>query len=171
MKSKVFVILTVVFISVIFFTQFKLINRPVTDNDEGIYLTSFLLVDKGYQAYKKTYFSQPPGFLLSVYPGFVLFEKTLQAARLTVGLWSIVGLLAIIWIGFESKNRWTGLLAASLLLLTSTYFNQSLTFQSDVLITTFSLISLAALIRYGKNFKMIWFIISAFFLNFLWMNK
>jgi 4-amino-4-deoxy-L-arabinose transferase-like glycosyltransferase len=171
MKSNGFIILTAVFLLAIFFTQFKLINRPVADNDEGIYLTSFLLIDKGHQAYKKTFFSQPPGFLLTVYPGFVLFGKTLQASRLTVSLWSIVGLLAIIWIGFELKNKWTGLLAASLLLLIPSYFNQSLTFQSDILITTFSLISLAALIRFGKNLKMIWFIISAFFLNLAFWTK
>ncbi len=171
MKSKIFIILTVVFISVIFFNQFKLINRPVVDNDEGIYLTSFLLVDKGYQAYKKTYFSQPPGFLLSVYPGFVLFGKTLQAARLTISIWSMIGLLAVIWLGFELKNKWTGLLAAGLLSLIPSYFNQSLTFQSDVLITTFSLISLATLIRFGKNFYLPWFIISSFFLNLAFWTK
>jgi len=169
MKNKAFVILTAIFLVVVFFTQLKLINRPVTDNDEGIYLTSFLLVDKGYSAYKQTYFSQPPGYLLSVYPGFILFGKTLQAARLTIGLWSIVGILAILWIGFELKNKWSGLLAVGLLLIIPIYYNQALTFQSDVLITTFSLISLAALIRFLKNHYILWFIISAIFLNLsLW---
>lgn len=171
MKNKVFIILTVIFFSVIFFTQLKLINRPVTDNDEGIYLTSFLLVNKGYKAYKRTYFSQPPGFLLSVYPGFILFGKTLQAARLTVSLWSMIGLLTVVWLGFELKNKWIGLLAAGLLSLTPSYFNQSLIFQSDILITTFSLISLAALIRFGKNFYLPWFIISSFFLNLAFWTK
>lgn len=171
MKSKGFIILTAIFLSVIFFTQFKLINRPVKDNDEGIYLTSFLLVDRGYPAYKKTYFSQPPGFLLAVYPGFILFGKTLQAARFTVGLWSLIGLLAIIWIGFELKNKWIGLLAIGLLFLVPSYFNQSLTFQSDILITTFSLICLAALIKFGKNLHLPWFIISTFFLNLSFWTK
>ena len=171
MKSKGFIILTTIFLSVIFFTQFKLINRPVTDNDEGIYLTSFLLVDKGYPAYKKTYFSQPPGFLLSVYPEFILFGKTLQASRLTVGLWSIIGLMTIIWIGLELKNKWTGLLAISLLFLIPSYSNQSLTFQSDILITTFSLISLATLIRFRKNYYLPWFIISSIFLNLTFWTK
>ncbi|RJQ38604.1 hypothetical protein C4559_00650 [Candidatus Microgenomates bacterium] len=169
MKGKIFIILMAVFLSIVFFTQFKLINKPVTDNDEGIYLTSFLLVDKGYSAYKQTYFSQPPGFLLSVYPGFILFGKTLQAARLTISLWSIIGLLAILWLGFELKNKWSGLLAVSLLLIIPTYYNQSLTFQSDILITTFSMISFVGLIRYIKSHYIPWFIISVFFLNLsLW---
>jgi len=171
MKSKGFIILTAIFLLVIFFTQFKLINRPSTDNDEGIYLTSFLLVDRGYPAYKKTFFSQPPGFLLSVYPGFILFGKTLQAARITIGIWSIIGLLALIWIGFELKNKWTGLLAASLLFLIPSYYNQTLTLQSDILVTTFSLLSLAALIRFRKNFHLLWFIISTIFLNLAFWTK
>lgn len=171
MKNKNLIILTAVFLLVIFFTQLKLINRPVADNDEGIYLTSFLLVDKGNPAYKKTYFSQPPGFLLSIYPGFILFGKTLPAARLAISLWSLIGLLVIIWIGFELKNIWLGLLAISILLITPSYFNQTLTFQSDILVTTFSLISLVALIRFKKNLYLPWFIISTIFLNLAFWTK
>lgn len=171
MKSKSFILLTTIFLLVIFFTQFKLINRPSTDNDEGIYLTSFLLVDRGYPAYKKTYFSQPPGFLLSVYPGFAIFGKTLQSARLTIGIWSMVGLLAIILLGFELINIWTGLLAISFLFLAPSYFNQTLTFQSDILITTFSLLSLVTIIKFRKNFQLCWFIISTIFLNLAFWTK
>lgn len=171
MKNKMFVVLTTIFLLVIFFTQFKLIKRPVLDNDEGIYLTSFLLVDKGYPAYKKTYFSQPPGYLLSVYPGFILFGKTLPAARLTIGFWSIIGLLTILWLSFELKNKWSGLLAIGLLFIIPSYYNQTLTFQSDILITTFSLISLTALIKFKDKYHFPWFIISAMFLNLAFWTK
>lgn len=171
MKSKVFIILITIFLLVIFVTQFKLINRPIVDNDEGIYLTSFLLVDRGFPAYKKTYFSQPPGFLLSVYPGFKLFGSNLQAARLTISLWSIIGTLAIIWIGFELKNIWAGLLLIVLLNIIPTYYNQALVFQSDILVTTFSLISFGALLRFGKKINLFWFIVSIFFLNLTFWTK
>ena len=171
MKSKSFILLTAIFLLVIFFTQFKLINRPSTDNDEGIYLTSFLLVDRGSPAYKETFFSQPPGFLLSAYPGFVLFGKTLQSARSTIGIWSLIGLLAILWIGFELKNRWVGLFAISLLFLIPSYYNQTLTFQSDILISTFSLLSLTALIRFSKSLHLFWFITSVLFLNLAFWTK
>ena len=171
MKNKKFFILVAIFIITIFFSQLKLINRPIADNDEGIYLTSFLLVDKGYSAYKQTYFSQPPGFLLSVYPGFISLGKTLQAARLTISLWSFIGLLAVIWLGIELKNKWAGLLAVCLLLVIPTYYNQSLTFQSDILITTFSLISLVTLTKFIKNHYIPWFIISAIFLNLSFWTK
>ncbi len=171
MKSKGLIILTTIFLLIIIFTQFKLINRPVTDNDEGIYLTSFLLVNRGYPAYKKTYFSQPPGFLLTVYPGFILFGKTLQSARMTIGFWSMIGLLTIIWIGFELKNKWAGLFAISLLFLIPSYFNQTLMFQSDILVSIFSLLSLAALIRFSKSLRLFWFIISVLFLNLAFWTK
>lgn len=171
MKNKSFILLIAIFLLVIFFSQFKLINHPVRDNDEGIYLTSFLLLDRGSQAYKETFFSQPPGFLLSVYPGFMLFGKTLQSARFTIGIWSLIGLLAILWISFELKNRWAGLLAISLLFLIPSYYNQTLTFQSDILISTFSLLSLAALIRFGKSLRLFWFIILVLFLNLAFWTK
>ncbi len=171
MKDKSFILITVIFLLVIFFTQFKLINHPVKDNDEGIYLTSFLLVNKGRPAYKETFFSQPPGFLLSIYPGFVLFGKTLQSARLTVGLWSLIGLLAIMWISFELKNKWTGLLSISLLFLIPSYYNQTLTFQSDILISTFSLLSMASLIRFSKFRRLFWFILSVLFINLAFWTK
>lgn len=165
MNNKVFFILVIIFLSVIIFTQLKLINRSVVDNDEGIYLTSFLLIDKGNLPYKKTYFSQPPGFLLSTYPGFILFGKTLQATRLTIGLWSLVGLLAILWV-VDS-----GLLAVGLLLLIPTYYNQSLTFQSDILVTTFSLLSFATLMKFREKLNEKWFIVSVLFLNFAFWTK
>ncbi len=171
MKYKSFIILTAIFLIVIFFSQFKLINHPVYDNDEGIYLTSFFLVDRAHLPYKETFFSQPPGFLLSIYPGFILFGKTLQSARFTIGIWSMIGLLAILWIGFELKNKWTGLLAISLLFLIPSYYNQTLTFQSDVLVTTFSLINLVTLIKFREKLQKQWFIISVLFLNLAFWTK
>jgi 4-amino-4-deoxy-L-arabinose transferase-like glycosyltransferase len=171
MKNKGFIFITTIFLLIIFFSQLKLVNHPVKDNDEGIYLTSFLLVDRGHPAYKETFFSQPPGFLLSVYPGFMLFGKTLQSARFTIGIWSLIGLLAILWIGFELKNKWAGLFAIALLFLIPSYYNQSLTFQSDILISTFSLLSLAALIRFGKSLRLFWFVVSVLFLNLAFWTK
>ena len=76
-----------------------------------------ICVSNGHPAYKETFLSQPPGFLLSIYPGFILLGKSLQAARLTIDLWSLVGLLAIIWLCIELKNKWAGILAIGILYL------------------------------------------------------
>jgi 4-amino-4-deoxy-L-arabinose transferase-like glycosyltransferase len=151
--------------------QLHLINQPLRDNDEGIYLTTFLLITKNYPAYKQTFLSQPPGFLLSVYPGFIFFGKTLQAARLTIALWSLAGLIAIVYICHELKNRWAGVLALGLLYLIPIYYNQTLTFQSDALANAFSLIALAAVIRYALKQSFLWYIISVIFLNLAFWTK
>lgn len=171
MKKFGFTILVAAFLTAIFLSQLKLINRPIRENDEGIYLTTFHLINAGHPAYKQTFFSQLPGFLLTVYPGFVVFGKTLPAARLTIGLWSIIGLLAAIWLGFELKNKFVGLFTIGLLYLMPYYTNQTLTFQSDILISVFSLLSLASFLRFVRLSHLRWFIISIFFLNLAFWTK
>ncbi|MFH0979563.1 MAG: glycosyltransferase family 39 protein [Candidatus Roizmanbacteria bacterium] len=171
MKKIGFIVLVSILTAFIFLSQIKLASRPVYENDEGIYLTSFLLIDKGHPAYKETFFSQPPGFLLTAYPGFALFGKTLIAARLTVGFWSVVGLLTILWISFELGNKLIGILTIGILYLIRYYTNQTLTFQSDIIVTTFSLLSLVSVLRYFKSQKLTWFIMAVFFLNFAFWTK
>ena len=153
----------------LFISNLFLINRPVADNDEGIYLTTFSLIQRGHQAYQETFLSQPPGFLLSVFPGFLFLGKTLQAARTTLVVWSVVGMISLFWLGYKLKNLRFAFLAISLLYLMPSYFNQTITFQSDILPVTFSLLSLVfLLISGGKTFG---FIVSAFFLNFAFWTK
>ena len=153
----------------LFISNLFLINRPVADNDEGIYLTTFSLIQRGHQAYQETFLSQPPGFLLSVFPGFLFLGKTLQAARTTLVVWSVVGMISLFWLGYKLKNLRFAFLAISLLYLMPSYFNQTITFQSDILPVTFSLLSLVfLLIPGGKTFG---FIVSAFFLNFAFWTK
>ncbi|MBI2074293.1 MAG: glycosyltransferase family 39 protein [Candidatus Levybacteria bacterium] len=171
MKKIGFIFIVVFFLSLILVTQLQSINSPLKNNDEGIYLTTFLLINSNHSAYKETFLSQPPGFLLSVYPGFILFGKSLQAARLTIGLWSLIGLLAIVWICLELKNPLAAILTLGILYLIPYYFNQTLIFQSDALAIAFSLISLAFLLRFfnTKSFK--WFIVSAIFVNLVFWTK
>ncbi len=171
MKRLHFTLILVLFSIIIFFSQLKLINHPVKDNDEGIYLTTFHLINQGHPPYKETFLSQPPGFLLTVYPGYLLFGKTLAGARLIIGLWSIVGLLVIVWLAFELNSPWLSLWTIGFLYLISYYSNQTLTLQSDTQIGVFSLISLTSLIRFTKSTKSTWLIISIFFLNLAFWTK
>jgi len=171
MKRIGFILIVISFLSVIFTSQLKLVNQQSQEFDEGVYLTTFLLIDKGHLAYKETFLSQPPGFLLSTYPGFVFFGKTLEAARLTIGLWSIIGLLAIVWICIELKNKWAGVFTLGTLYFLPYYFDQTLVFHSDLLITTFSLITLGFIFRYINTNKIIWFTFAAFFINLSFWTK
>ena len=171
MKKIGFVLVVVSFLSIIFLSQLKLINQPVQDYDEGVYLTTFLLISNGHSAYKETFLSQPPGFLLSVYPVFMLLGKSLQAVRQAIGLWSLVGLVSIIWICTELKNRWAGIFTLGILYLTPYYYSQTLIFHSDVLVSTFSLIALASIFRYVNTERLRWFVVATAFLNLAFWTK
>src|SRR3989338_3719239 len=170
MKNK-HVILVVFFLCIIFLYQFKLIYRPIIDKDEGIYTISLLLINNGNPAYRQTFLSQPPGFILAVYSGFKLFGQNLQAARFTIGLWSLIGALAVLWIGCELKNTWQTILAMSLSYLIPTFYIQTNVLQSDILVVTFSLLSLAAMVKFINSKKIFWFVITSFFLNFAFWTK
>lgn len=154
-------ILLILFLIIL--TSFKFLNHPVYDNDEGIYSTTYLLVNAGHPLYKSTFFSQLPGFFLTTYSGFILFGKILPAARLTILLWSIIGLFGILWLAYEIKKIEVGFFTIILLFLIPTYYNQIVTFQSDALVLTFSILSLASLLKYKKGSHLIWFIISIIF--------
>jgi 4-amino-4-deoxy-L-arabinose transferase-like glycosyltransferase len=166
-----FGVLIVLFFLFSLYLQTQLVNRPLQDNDEGIYLTTFLLVNKGYPLYKETFFSQPPGFFYLVYPGFLLFGKTLQAARLTIGLWSIASLSMMVWMCIVLKKKWAALLSLSLLYLIPSYYNQTLIFQSDGLAAALSLITVCFILLFASNRKILFFILSCLFLNLAFLTK
>ena len=64
-----------------------------------------------------------------------------------------------------------GFLAIGFLYLIPSYYRQTLIFQSDIVVGTFSLFSLAATLRFKKTKKIIWLILSTFFLNFAFWTK
>lgn len=148
-----------------------LLQRPFVDNDEGIYLTSFLLVDKGYKLYREVFFSQLPGFFLLVYPGFVSFGKSLLAARLTIFLWSIIGFLGIIWLLKELKKTYLSLIIILAIWLIPKYFNQATILQSDALVPTFSVLTLASLMRFVNKERIIWLVLSLIFFLIGFLTK
>lgn len=171
MERKVAFAVSACFFILVFLSQLKLIHHQVRDNDEGIYLTSFLLMEKGHPAYRETFFSQPPGFILAVYPGFLLLGKTLPSARLVIGFWALAGIAALLWAGAELGNRWAGILAASLLFLMPHYAVQTTVLQSDLVVSSMSLIGLASLLRFLKNGRGIWLFVSLYFMVFAFLTK
>ncbi len=171
MKKDFPLIFASCFLLIFFIFQLHFIQQPVSDNDEGIYTTTFLLISKGHSAYTQTFLSQPPGFLLSVYPLFLLFGKTLHAARLAIVIYSMMGLISLLIIGYELKNFWIGILSIGLLILSQSFANQIHTFQSDGLVNAFTLISFAMLLLFKRDKKIIWYICSIFFLNLSFWTK
>nr|MBA2679854.1 hypothetical protein [Ktedonobacteraceae bacterium] len=52
--------------------------------DEGVYWQTLRSMGAGYRLYSPTFYSQPPAFLLSIYPIYELFGQTLWSARLGI---------------------------------------------------------------------------------------
>ena len=54
--------------------------------DEGVYWQSLRAMSAGSALYRDIFYSQPPGFLLSIYPLYALFGPSLWSARLGIAL-------------------------------------------------------------------------------------
>ena len=171
-----YIVIVAAIIIVILASQVKLANGPLRDNDEGTYATTLALIEHGNLAYKDTFLSQPPAFLLTLYPGFFLLGKSLAAARLTVGIYSLIGLLAIVLLGIELDNMPAALLAIGILywipyFTNQTYYFQTVTLQSDAVAVAFSLASLASFMRFINRRSIAWLLLSSLFFSLAFWTK
>ena len=180
MKNKRIILGFLVVFAIFLFVGLKLTNRLIVENDEGIYWATFLLVNKGYKLYQEISFSQLPGFFLAVYPIFKLFGSSIAAARFGVLFWSTLALLSIVWLGHIRKNLFFSLVSVVLLISIPTFFNQSITLQSDVVATSFSTLSFVFMLIFinyssrqsSKNkFEYLWLFLSSLFFSFAIATK
>jgi len=148
---------------VLFFCAFQLRSYPNSEFDEGVYLAAFKSVQNGFPLYTQTYMSQPPGFFVTTFPLYVAFGSSLEAARLAVFFYSLVGLFAIVWLGWEFNSVVFGFIAISLLYMLPLYYIQILTFHGDSLPAAFSTLALASMLRFRNATLWRWVVLSAFF--------
>jgi len=99
--------------------------------DEGAYWQSLKAMAAGYPLFSVAFSSQPPFFLLGLFPFYQLFGGTIVAARLGVALYSLLGLAAVYYIGRATAGRWAGLLACALLAVDPLYLAESRTLQAE----------------------------------------
>lgn len=114
-------------------TRLHQLNLPIDRDgyDEGVFWQSLLSMKSGHSLYQQVFYSQPPVFLLSVYPTFILFGQTIWAARLGIAIISLFGLLGAAFMGKALAGR-NGAVAALLLLVCNPfYLMQSQTFQGE----------------------------------------
>jgi hypothetical protein len=109
--------------------------------DEGVYWQSLRAMAAGHVLYQDTFYSQPPVFLLSTFPGYVLFGSTLWSARLGVALVSLIGLLGAFLLGKVLGRRLGAVIALLLLIVNPVYLAESQTIQAEVSSTAFSLLA------------------------------
>src|SRR3984893_9713381 len=73
--------------------------------DEGVYWQSLRSMLAGQSLYHTIFYSQPPLFLLSTYPGFALFGASLWSARFGVALVSLLGFAGAYLLGRTLAGR------------------------------------------------------------------
>lgn len=158
-------IFTIFILLIVIISGLRLIQRQSEEYDEWGYVNTFKNITKGSPLYTKTFFSQLPGFVTLIYPGFKLFGETLQSARFTIFLWAFLGLITILWFSNSYSDVWIGVLTIGLLYGMPSYYKQILTFQADSLPSIFSLLSITMMFRYRSNKKDWQFIASMIFLT------
>lgn len=128
-----------------------------TEYDEGVYWQSLRALADGHALFSSIFSSQPPFFLLSLFPLYLLFGQSLAAARLAIVIFSLAGIVAMYFAGAAIGGRWAGLAASLLLALDPLYITGSITLQAEVPSLTWALAAVAlavhaprASLRHGR---------------------
>jgi 4-amino-4-deoxy-L-arabinose transferase-like glycosyltransferase len=119
------------------------LKRFSTEYDEGVYWQSLRAMAQGHPLYSSVFGSQPPGFLLGVYPGYLLLGQSIVAGRVVIALYALAGIVAIYFIGRALGGRWVGMFAAALLALNPRYLQEATTLQAEIPSLTLSLVGIA----------------------------
>ena len=109
--------------------------------DEGVYWQSLRAMGAGYPLYQEIFYSQPPFFLLSTFPSYLLFGSTLESARLGIVLVSLLGLGGAFVLGKALSGRLGAVAALLLLVVNPSYLAQSQAIQAEASSVAFSLLA------------------------------
>ena len=110
--------------------------------DEGVYWQTLRSMSAGNILYKQIFYSQPPFFMLSTFPGYILFGSSLWSARFAIALVSLIGLLGAFLLGKALSGRLGALAAMLLLVVNPLYLAQSQTIEAEVSSTALSLLAI-----------------------------
>jgi hypothetical protein len=102
------------------------------DYDEGVYWQSLRAMANGHPLFGSVFSSQPPLFLLSIYPFYIIFGQSLSAARLALIIFSLAGVSGTYVAGRALGHRTIGAVACLLLSLDPLYEHGAHTLQADL---------------------------------------
>lgn len=106
-------------------------GRP-RDYDEGVYWQSLRAMADGHLLFSSVFSSQPPLFLLSVYPFYLLFGQSIVAARLALVIFSVAGIIGAYVVGRALGHRAIGAVACMLLALDPFYVKAAYSLQAEM---------------------------------------
>lgn len=102
------------------------------DYDEGVYWQSLRSMANGHPLFSNVFSSQPPLFLLSVYPFYMIFGQSLGAARIALLFFSLAGIVGAYVAGSALGHRMIGAVACVLLALDPLYEHGAHTLQAEL---------------------------------------
>lgn len=108
------------------------LQGPANDYDEGVYWQSLRAMANGHPLFSSIFSSQPPLFLLSVYPFYMVFGQSLSAARLALVFFSVAGIAGVYITGRALGQRRLGTVACVLLALDPLYQHGAHTLQAEL---------------------------------------
>jgi 4-amino-4-deoxy-L-arabinose transferase-like glycosyltransferase len=109
--------------------------------DEGVYWQTLRAMSAGHALYGDIFYSQPPFFILSTFPGYILLGGSLWSARFAIALVSLFGLLGAALLGKALAGRLGAVAALLLLVVNPLYLAESQTIQAEASSTAFSLLA------------------------------
>lgn len=121
------------------------------DYDEGVYWQSMRAMGAGYSLYQQVFYSQPPFFLLELYPLFTLFGGTLGAARFGIVLLSLPGFVGALLLGRALHGRLGALVAVLLLVVSPIFLVESRVVQADAPSAALSLLAVGLIFTWWEH--------------------
>jgi uncharacterized membrane protein len=139
------------------------LNGASQDYDEGVYLQSLRALADGHPLFTSIFSSQPPLFLLSIYPFYALFGQSLSAARLGLLFFSLAGLAGIFVAGRALQHRVVGGVACLLLAFDPMYEHSAHTVQAELPSIAFQIWAVActALAMRAQGRRQSWLLVGA----------
>ena len=126
--------------------------------DEGIRVEQLFLMSAGYRPFRDIFAAQGPLLLDLLYPWFALFGRDLAAARLAVGVYSLVGLAGAYWVGRLVVGPLGGAVAALLLALSPLYLEGSRLALAEVPAMAPAILAVGAALIYARDGSRRWLI-------------
>ena len=135
------------------------------DLDEGIRGIQLLLMSAGYRPMQEIYSSQGPLLLDMLYPFYKLFGETLGAARLAVGVYSLLGILGVYVAARAVGGPVGGTVAALLLTVSPNYLRNSRQALAEVPALAPAILAVAAALEYQRTGRRVWLIVAGLLLG------
>ncbi len=129
-KNSIFIAATLLTLAFSLWWRIYALKRFDLGYDEGIHLIVGKLWAAGFTPYSEIFVSYPPLFLWSLGIPWALFNRV-EALQLLMTVYSLLGVLAVIYLGAVYHSRLAGIAAGILLSLTPTFFIRSFSIMTE----------------------------------------